>query len=95
MNVLASRIYARTKLLVLLLSLLSVCFTTKANMVGLSLIIETEWEWNTFMDLGMLITAMASQCTTAVMFTLQDLARQPGVRRLMLTRETGRHLSQS
>ncbi len=49
MNVLASRIYARTKLPVLLLSLLSVCFITKANMVGLSLIIETEWEWNTFL----------------------------------------------
>ena len=49
MNPLASHIYARKNLLVLLLSLVSVCFTTNANMVGLSLIIETEWEWNTFL----------------------------------------------
>jgi len=49
MKVLASSIYARKNLYVLLLSMISVCFSTKANMVGLSLIIETEWEWNTFM----------------------------------------------
>jgi len=41
------RIYARKNLLLLLLSLVSVCFTIKANMNGLN--IETDWDWNTFM----------------------------------------------
>jgi hypothetical protein len=58
MNALPSRTYARKNLLVLLLSLVSICFTTKAKMVGFnvreydpsnSLLIDSEWDWNTFM----------------------------------------------